>query len=50
MRLAATTMGLDYSLDTKLIGETDGQYVSFAEADKGVPWIGSHFIQAAFPS
>jgi hypothetical protein len=47
VRLGQTSLGVDYSLDTKLIGETDGQYISTAEADIGVPWIGSHFIFAA---
>ena len=50
VRLGSTSLGVDYSLDTKLIGETDGQYISFAEADPGVPWIGSHFIAAASKS
>lgn len=47
VRLAGTSLGVDYSLETKLIGETDGQYVSTAEADPGVPWFGSSYIRAA---
>jgi len=50
VRLASTSLGVDYSVETKLIAETDGQYVSFAEADPGVPWEGSHFIFAASKS
>lgn len=45
-RLGQTQFGVDYSLDTKLICETDGQYVSIAEADAGVPWSGSNSIPA----
>jgi hypothetical protein len=47
VRLGNISLGVDYSIETKLIGETDGQYVSLAEADPGVPWFGSHFITAA---
>jgi hypothetical protein len=47
MRVGPTNLGVDYSLEAKLIGETDGQYISTAEADPGVPWIGSHYIHAA---
>jgi len=50
MRISQTTLGVDYSLETRLIGETDGQYESTAEADPGVPWLPSHFIFAAGPS
>jgi hypothetical protein len=46
-RVGQTTLGVDYSLETKLVGETDGQYVSVVEADPGVPWLPSHFIFAA---
>jgi hypothetical protein len=45
-RLGNTSLGVDYSLEAKLIGETDGQYISTAEADPGIPWFGSHFIKA----
>lgn len=43
-RVGETTLGVDYSLETKLVGETDGQYISIAEADPGIPWLPSHFI------
>jgi hypothetical protein len=46
VRVGNTSLGVDYSLEAKLIGETDGQYISTAEADRGIPWIGSHFIAA----
>lgn len=49
-RLSSTNIGVDYSLDTKLIGESDGQYVSTAAADAGVPWAGSHTISEVYPS
>jgi len=49
-RLNSTSLGLDHSLDTKLIAETDGQYVSTAVADAGTPWGPSHSIVALGPS
>ncbi len=49
-RLNSTTLGLDRSLDTKLICETEGQYVSTAIADAGVPWGPSSTIISLAPS
>lgn len=41
-RLGPVAFGADYVTDTKLIAETDGQYVSTAAADAAVPWAPSH--------
>jgi putative tail protein len=49
-RLGTTALGLDRSLDTKLICETEGQYVSTATADAGVPWGPSHTMVSLAPS
>ncbi len=40
-RLGAVAFGADYVTDTKLIAESDGQYVSTAIADAAVPWAPS---------
>lgn len=49
-RLGPTGLGVDYTLDAKLIGETDGQYISNAIPVQGVPWEPSHTLTNFSPT
>lgn len=49
-RMLKADVGVDHSIDTVIALETDGQYVSVAEADDGVPWSGSSAINNPLPS